>query len=555
MKTILKEQVSQNKIDLIQGRDVYKCPFLIGAKSGPAVGGKQVMRRIAKTNSPKGNYIIGDFLFIKDDYTYDVVRDKKLVKSNLKWACSTLNKDVVLPQISADQMKSVDDLIAKYPGTYQKETPTADQLKTGEWKKINLKNRFPEQFKFDYIIYEKGGLRQTNSPQQEKIIATYVDRGWKDLGGKINPAEIDKYETLDLRDEYPLEFSGTPYLLVQPIESADTNTLFQEMTAFALSKNFGDRKSCKKGINTYFTLWKKSKNNEKIPVDKATLKNWKLAINSCDVKVKNFNDFNITNGKLEKIKNDSSSALGLAKPVKGLTDDTSTTQTSGTTQTESLFKLKNIVKESLLEVKEQKNKTILTEIKIVKNRFALITENVNVKTKKGQKKFSKELMFEMIYLNKQGFSQEIINEQFWDMIKGLFGHGGDAIMQTFKESIGKFILDTLGVDTNGWIGGTIVKALGNVQIGDIPKLTECNFLTSVLSKSIAEQAIDKMKNSAGMEGKFYDLLRNSLVEVLEDSELGQKIENAIGSVICPLLGGVKQKMELAATDMKQKALS
>jgi hypothetical protein len=164
-------------------------------------------------------------------------------------------------------------------------------------------------------------------------------------------------------------------------------------------------------------------------------------------------------------------------------------------------------------------------------------------------------MLEMIYLNKQGFSQEIINEQFWDMIKGLFGHGGDAIMQTFKESIGKFILDTLGVDANGWIGGTIVKALGNVQIGDIPKLTECNFLTSVLSKSIAEQAIDKMKNSAGMEGKFYDLLRNSLVEVLEDSELGQKIENAIGSVICPLLGGVKQKMELAATDMKQKALS
>jgi hypothetical protein len=549
MKTILKEQVSQNKIDLIQGRDVYQCPFLIGAESGPAVGGKQVMRRIAKTDSPKGNYIIGDSLFIKDDYTYDVVRDKKLVKSNLKWVCSTLNKDVVLPQISADQMKSVDDLIAKYPGMYQKETPTADQLKTGEWKKINLKDTFPEQFKFDYIIYEKGGLRQTKSPQQEKIITTYVNRDWKDLGGKINPAEEDKYETLDLRDEYPTEFSGSSYLLARPIESADTNTLFQEMTAFVLSKNFGDRKSCKKGINTYFTLWKKSKNGEKIPVDRATLKNWKLAIDSCDVKVKNFMDFNLTNNRLKKMK-ENSTTLGLgSNKEEGLVD----TQTD--IQIENFTSLKNIVRKSLLEAKELKKKRVLTESEIVKNRFFLIAENINFNTKKGQKKFSNDLMFEMIYLNKQGFSQEIINEQFWDMIKGLFGHGGDAIMQTFKESIGKFILDILGVDANGWIGGTIVKALGNVQIGDIPKLTECNFLTGILSKSIAEQAIDKMKNAAGMEGKFYDLLRNSLVEVLEDSELGQKIENAIGSVICPLLGGVKQKMELAATDMKQKVLS
>lgn len=549
MKNNINEQ-TMSSIDLLQARDTYKCPFVLGSsyvKTNYYTNG--AMKRTANTDSKTlGNFTVGDILMIKKDFTYDVIRDGKIVKSNLKWACSTLNKDAANPQISADQIKSVDDLIAKYPGMYTKETPTADQIKTGEWEKINLKGKFPDQFKFDYFIYEKKGLRQSKSPQQEKIIQTYIDRGWKDVGGIINPAEIDKYNTEDLKDDYPNDFPNS-YLLVQPIESADTNQLFQEMTAFALGRNFGDKKACKKGISTYYTLFNKSKNGEKIPVDRATLKNWKLAVNSCDTKIKNFMDFNLTNNRLEKMKEDSTT-LGLGLNKQGGVVDTQTD-----IQKENFTSLKNIVRESLLEAKELKKKRVLTESEIVKNRFFLIAENINFNTKKGQKKFSNDLMFEMIYLNKQGFSQEIINEQFWDMIKGLFGHGGDAIMQTFKESIGKFILDTLGVDTNGWIGGTIVKALGNVQIGDIPKLTECNFLTSVLSKSIAEQAIDKMKNSAGMEGKFYDLLRNSLVEVLEDSELGKKLEGVIGSIVCPLLGGVKQKMELAATDIKQKALS
>jgi len=452
------------------------------------------------------------------------------------WKCPQLQETVgTTPEKSSftpDQQAYIDSMI-KSEGVIQKK-PSNYETEKGKWEVIDLNTKdsklFPESGK--YLVYKQKGELNITSPQQDNIINSLIKQGFK----KDQPAanESDLFIPVNLQTiengKYK-EYFSQPFRMYQPIQNVNVSDLLNDRkTKFDDQKV--DTKQCRQSIDILYTAYVKKYKLE--DSERIALKSY---VQRCSQQI---NKIFGAQKKLDTLKNlrpDDPSKLSLKQ------------------QNEESINLKNIVRESLLEAKELKKKRVLTESEIVKNRFFLIAENINFNTKKGQKKFSKELMFEMIYLNKQGFSQEIINEQFWDMIKGLFGHGGDAIMQTFKESIGKFILDTLGVDANGWIGGTIVKALGNVQIGDIPKLTECNFLTSVLSKSIAEQAIDKMKNSAGMEGKFYDLLRNSLVEVLEDSELGQKIENAIGSVICPLLGGVKQKMELAATDMKQKALS
>ena len=211
MKKIIKEQ-TMTSIDLLQARDFYKCPFVLGSshvKTNYYTDG--VMKKTANTDSKTpGNFTVGDILMIKKDITYDVIRDGKIVKSNLPWNCSTLNKDVVLPQISADQMKSVDDLITFYKGLYQKEEPTADQISKKEFQKINLKDEpgFQDKIKFDYPIWKKTGKRQTQSPKQEEIIKTYTDKGWKDLGGKINPANKGLYidPPLKLEEKYKDDF-------------------------------------------------------------------------------------------------------------------------------------------------------------------------------------------------------------------------------------------------------------------------------------------------------------------------------------------------------------
>jgi hypothetical protein len=218
--------------------------------------------------------------------------------------------------------------------------------------------------------------------------------------------------------------------------------------------------------------------------------------------------------------------------------------------------LKNLVRESLLEIKEKKIKSNLSEGKIVKSRLSIISENVVLKTNKQKDKFCDELLSEMIYLNSQGFNKQVINEGFFDVLKGLFGHAPEGIMEYFKEYMGKWLIEHLTpVDPDGWIGNIIITSVGNLAIGDIPKLTDCNFLTKLISKSVGEGTVRKLTHEKGLDGPFYDVLRNSIVDMLDTTSLVTKIEEGLGNVICPLLGGVKTKMDSATDKLKEKALA
>ena len=218
--------------------------------------------------------------------------------------------------------------------------------------------------------------------------------------------------------------------------------------------------------------------------------------------------------------------------------------------------LKNLIRESLLEIKKTKEKNVLSEGKIVKSRLSIISENVNFKTKKQKDKFFDELLSEMVYLNSQGFDKQVINEGFFDMVKSLLGHSPDAIMEYFKEYMAKWLVNNLTpVDPEGWFGNMIITGVGNLPIGDIPKLTDCNYLTKWISKSAAEGTVRKLTHEKGLDGPFYDVLRNAIVDMLDETSLGSKIEEGLGSFICPLLGGVKNKMEATTDKLKQKALA
>jgi hypothetical protein len=203
------------------------------------------------------------------------------------------------PKLTPQQQRSVDDKISFYGGLYKKEQPTADQITKKEWEKVNLKNE--EGFKgiidFDYYIWKKTGLRQTQTPQQINIIQTYTPpRGtWKDEGGKLNPATEKTYDTLDLSIEYPEEFPES-YILVKPIDSVDTNELIKELNTLVGTKNFSDRKTCRNIISKYNVA--KEKN---APVDDAVLRDWKIAVNNCKSKVSNYYDLGITNKTLESL--------------------------------------------------------------------------------------------------------------------------------------------------------------------------------------------------------------------------------------------------------------
>ena len=217
--------------------------------------------------------------------------------------------------------------------------------------------------------------------------------------------------------------------------------------------------------------------------------------------------------------------------------------------------IKKQIRENLIKTKENK-KNILIEQSIVNKRFSIIIENRELKTKSQKEKFYLDVLVEMKRLNDQGFESKLITESFFDIISGFFGKGGTGILQTIKEYFGNWLIGKLGVDTKGWIGGTIVKTIGNLDIADIPKLTNCTFTTKLLSKSLAENAVSKLQTAAGLEGTLSNIMRNTLVETLEEnSTFMVKIEEALGSVLCPLISNVSGKLEDAASAMKEKAIA
>jgi hypothetical protein len=211
------------------------------------------------------------------------------------WKCDFTPEPVGLetnPILKPEQQKEVDELITRYPTIYRKDKPSADQIGKGEWTERQL-NKI-EGFKTlgipdNYKIWEKSGKRQNTTPQQENAIKIYTDAGWQDIGGKVNPAEASKYDTVDLKDIYPDDFKES-YKLVKPIESVDTNEVIKELNTLVGTKNFGDRKTCRDIISKYNVAKKKN-----APVNDALLRNWKIAVNACKTKVSNFNDLNITN--------------------------------------------------------------------------------------------------------------------------------------------------------------------------------------------------------------------------------------------------------------------
>lgn len=223
---------------------------------------------------------------------------------------------------------------------------------------------------------------------------------------------------------------------------------------------------------------------------------------------------------------------------------------------ESKTKLDTLIKENLQKLSEEKNNNLLAETKIIQTRTKILTENRTLKLKQPREKFFNEIISEALYLESQGFDKQLIKEEFWDTLKGMFGqHGSEAIFGTFKEYMGKWLLQKLTpVNPEGWIGSIVVAAIGNLHIDDLSKLTDCNFLTKKLASSIGEGIARKIQHDKGYDGGISDIVRNGLFSAIDNTEMVKSLENGLAKLICPALSGVKSKLEDKAQKMKTMAV-
>lgn len=570
-KKIIKEDILNPGAEQFKNEDLRKA-FAAGCwpkVTGPSIdpmGGGEVVYFLSKNPNNAANPHMFDFPNGKREWRTTGDKTGKIGRTTT-WYCEKLNKtkDSIL---TPDQQKALDRL-AEFTSNQVVAWNEGVEKPVGEgWTLDTLSNAITtiEKNNPKYAeelvkilgsnigvakVWVLKGAQQYNTNLSNPVVQKFMKDGYKTkeefikLNGNTNGTTVIDLSDCSVNPDTCKDFQGSYFLYQDTGITADTDVITKLEEAVNNSKS-GEEKVRKVACKNALELYKRA-HEVKLEISQAKINSLKPAIRGC------LNTF----PKFSKIVED----LQFASPVKtqtGRNADYSINVNAGqSVQRENKEKqLKNLVRESLLEIKEKKNKSTLGEGKIVKGRLSIISENVTLNNNKQKDKFFNELLSEMVYLNSQGFDKQVVNEGFFDMLKSLLGHSPDGIMEYFKEYMGKWLVEHLTpVDPDGWIGNMIITGIGNLPIGEIPKLTDCNYLTKWLSKSAAEGTVRKLTHEKGLDGPFYDVLRNSIVDMLDETSLGSKIEEGLGGIICPLLGGVKNKMDDATDKLKEKALA
>jgi hypothetical protein len=564
---VLNQGSGQFKNEALQKAFAAGCwPKVTGPYIDP-ISGSEVIYYLSKSASNAANPHMFDFPNGKREWRTAGDKTGKVARTTT-WYCEQLNKtkDSIL---TPDQQKALDRLaeytsnqvvawnegVEKPVGEGWTLVPLSDAITTIENKNSHYADELRKILGRNIgvaKVWVLKGAQQYNANFSNLTVQNFAKNGWKTKEEVMKTnGGIEGFETKDLSDckknpDTCKDFQGSYILYKDTGITADIDVIKKLKDAVNDSKISGVGNSRKIACKNALEFYKRA-HEVKLEISQTTIDSLIIPIRSC------LNSF----PKFAKIVQD----LQFTPPVQTQTGrdvDYSINPNAGqAVQRENKEKqLKNLVRESLLEIKEKKIKSNLSEGKIVKSRLSIISENVVLKTNKQKDKFCDELLSEMIYLNSQGFNKQVINEGFFDVLKGLFGHAPEGIMEYFKEYMGKWLIEHLTpVDPDGWIGNIIITSVGNLAIGDIPKLTDCNFLTKLISKSVGEGTVRKLTHEQGLDGAFYDVLRNSIVDMLDSTSLVTKIEEGLGGVICPLLGGVKTKMDSATDKLKEKALA
>lgn len=197
------------------------------------------------------------------------------------------------------------------------------------------------------------------------------------------------------------------------------------------------------------------------------------------------------------------------------------------------MKLDKKIKRKLLETKEQKNKLII-EQEIVRSRLMMIFESEdNIKnwdnlSDKRRFKISCKFLQEISFQQQNG----IINEQFLDVIKSIFGTSvGGGFAQAILEPAVSWILSGLGMKENSYMKKFVVSFLTKKE-GFWNYLKDCRTLTKGIVEAIVEAAGMEVSQKTGTGGFWMDALRNTLGDWISKSGFAQDLEKKIGDTIC-----------------------
>lgn len=199
------------------------------------------------------------------------------------------------------------------------------------------------------------------------------------------------------------------------------------------------------------------------------------------------------------------------------------------------MQLKNIIKENLLDIKFEKKQynESLSELR----RLTYYANNNNFDSKKEREIFSSKVFKQLSILESNGQYELLLNEADW---KGLPTWVWDTIKEKVVGGIINFVAPT---KKDSWAANVVKTTLGDIDINEIPKLGNCEFTTKQIAKGLVEGSLETVKKEMGFTGSMSDVIRNALVETLEQQSFIQNLEEKLTDYLCPTIRKVDSKFK------------
>ena len=569
-KIILKENLTDKQLpsdlDSVLKMVLLNCPEYQSDHKPVKINGKWVLKKIF----PGKGYIA-----LNSDYTYDkfdtpnpdteIGKMRPRPESQSRWrpcdaAIATTSNELSPDMVNTvenykttNNLKTVEEIGGI--GAYNSEKYTRYDVAN-----LDLSGKTP---KGKFFLYKETGLsgKKINSTdeirtllgsawtfdqvsgQSPMSLKTVLDKMRKTDSERVKLySEIGKANRLDpVKDKSTIDnidvWANTSKV---NLESFDPK-LKQFLDDVESNSNDGNfqKKFCVNAIKK-LNYYNKSQKAESIiqAIPQSTIEAWKQFAYTCA---------NLDRGYFLRFVNDDIDELRVSGGALGLKMFYKQAKSRRTVNESVDSRIKSIVRDNLLMLSESKKKSVITEKQIVKTKFRPIVEsklNKNVKIDR--------LINETFYLINNGVDKKVVTESFWDLAKGFLGYGGSGVISYIKEKIVDSIIDKfVPGGSKTWLGGTISKSLSDIPLGDFinGNAFECEYLTEAIAKGISEEAVDKFQDKVGASGGFFDVVRNSLIEVIDDTTFFSRLKDGISTIICPTVSGLKDGLGKVVTSM------
>jgi hypothetical protein len=415
--------------------------------------------------------------------------------------------------LSPDQVKFLNNHVTNASGYKRKIEPGQEEY----YDKFDIVNTFKGASDYfapnTYFVYKRKGYKVEGRGEEyyNQVEALLNKVGWT---YKKPDVDTEAYSTKkDIRVQFPKYTELFPNGLYIYFTGNTRSTKQQDLVRtlisdIAESKDSPDGKTCRDAINI---LWDAKQGYDKKVIyfsGDTELETVREYVKRCQVKFeKNFFRF-LGGGAKEKYEELKSKKHGPTGVMKfNLSEN-----------------LNSIIKKKLLNIKEQKDNNKIVK-NIVENRLGMIVESI--KKNKNIDKISLDFMSELNQLNEQG----LVNEDFGENLKNIFGSDLSSMPKTFFENIFDKILTKIDMNDSSLKKSLVLMSEKNL-FEIVKAFKDCDSMSNLIAKNIVEILHNNISSEKNSMGKGLSLIKTLIGQEIRKDEFVQKVKNNIHNSVC-----------------------